>query len=310
MHLGLKATGALEADARRVGRLIPSVPMPSSPKANLPSRALEALLCCDPSHKRFLVDALYTDWRAERLVPPPAAPVPSVVVHPGRPLRPELVPHTDLPRRRPGSPEGHAALLHAIAHIEFNAINLALDCAYRFTGLPEDYYAGWLQIASEEAYHFGLIEARLQALGHAYGDFQAHNGLWEMALKTADDPLARMALVPRVLEARGLDATPPIVAGLRRIGDAETIAVLDIILGDEIGHVAMGDRWFRYFCRERGLAPEATYLALMLRLDAPWPPRPLNVEARRRAGFSAEEIVCLEAGKAAFRAARSDQSEP
>jgi len=111
--------------------------------------------------------------------------------------------------------------------------------------------------------------------------------------------LARMALVPRVLEARGLDATPPIVSALKRIGDAETIAVLDIILRDEIGHVALGDRWFRYFCAERGLAPEATYLVLMARFDAPWPPRPLNVEARRKAGFSDAEIACLEAGKAA-----------
>ncbi|MBK6652420.1 ferritin-like domain-containing protein [Zoogloea sp.] len=266
---------------------------------NLQARALEALMSCSPALKAAQVDTLLADWQAGHLVLPEAGALPPPVLDPGRPERPELVPHTELPRRRPGSPGGHAALLHAIAHIEFNAINLALDCAYRFSGLPADYYGAWLGVAAEEAYHFSLIEARLKDLGHAYGDFQAHNGLWEMAIKTADDPLARMALVPRVLEARGLDATPPIVSALKRIGDAETIAVLDIILRDEIGHVALGDRWFRYFCAERGLAPEATYLVLMARFDAPWPPRPLNVEARRKAGFSDAEIACLEAGKAA-----------
>lgn len=285
--------------------------MPHTPLTDLQARALEALMTCEPAIKAAQVEALLADWRAGALAPPAAAAVPPPLLEPGRPPRPELVPHTTLPRRRPGSPGGHAALLHAVAHIEFNAINLALDCAYRFAGLPADYYEGWLTVAAEEAYHFSLVEARLSDLGHAYGDFQAHNGLWEMAVKTADDPLARMALVPRVLEARGLDATPPIVAALRRIGDEATIGVLDIILRDEIGHVALGDRWFRYFCAGRGLEPEATYLALMTRFDAPWPPRPLNVEARRKAGFSAAEIARLEAGKAAFRASRpDDQSEP
>lgn len=267
-------------------------------------------MTCAPATKAAQVSALLSDWRVGRLTLLPAGEVSPVLIDPGRPSRPELVPHTTLPRRRPGSPEGHASLLHAIAHIEFNAINLALDCVQRFPGLPADYYEGWLTVAAEEAYHFSLVEARLGDLGYAYGDFQAHNGLWEMAIKTADDPLARMALVPRVLEARGLDATPPIVAALRRIGDDATISVLDIILRDEIGHVALGDRWFRYFCAGRGLEPEATYLDLMTRFDAPWPPRPLNAEARRRAGFSADEIARLEAGKAAFRTSQPDQSEP
>ena len=160
--------------------------------------------------------------------------------------------------RRVSSAEGHAALLHAIAHIEFNAINLALDCVYRFRGLAADFYTGWADVAAEEASHFGLVCERLRALGHDYGDFPAHNGLWEMTVKTAHDPLARMALVPRVLEARGLDATPPIMRKLEAIGDAETLRVLEIILRDEIGHVALGDRWFRHFCALRGVEPEAT----------------------------------------------------
>ena len=267
-------------------------------QTDIHARAYQALMACEPLEKAALVAALVADQEAGLLDVPDASPEPVLPVpDAGRPTKPELLAHTAVPRRKPGSPEGHAALLHAIAHIEFNAINLALDCVYRFRGLPADFYAGWLQVAAEEAYHFGLVTERLHAVGHAYGDFPAHRGLWDMAVKTADDPLARMALVPRVLEARGLDATPPIVAGLRRVGDVDSIAVLDIILRDEIGHVALGDRWFRYFCAERGLEPEAAYLGLMAEFDAPWPPRPLNVEARRKAGFSESEIARLEAGK-------------
>lgn len=265
---------------------------------DLHARAYRALMCGEPADKVAAVASLCNDRAAGHVPVPVTSTCPVLAVEDaGRPVRPELIPHTAVPRRKSGSPEGHAALLHAIAHIEFNAINLALDCVYRFRGLPDDYYDGWLQVAQEEAYHFGLVSGRLAELGYGYGDFPAHRGLWDMAVKTAADPLARMALVPRVLEARGLDATPPIVANLRRIGDEASIAVLDIILRDEIGHVALGDRWFRHFCAERGLEPEATYLALMAEFDAPWPPRPLNVEARRRAGFSAAEIARLEAGR-------------
>lgn len=272
--------------------------MPETPK-NIYVRAYEALMCSDPAEKSRLVTQLCRDWEQDVLPLPadegdcPALPV----IDAGRPDRPELITHTSVPSRKPSSAEGLAALLHAIAHIEFNAINLALDCVYRFRGLPADFYAGWLQVAEEEAYHFGLVTERLATVGFTYGDFPAHRGLWDMAVKTADDPLTRMALVPRVLEARGLDATPPIVAKLKKIGDDATIAVLDIILRDEIGHVALGDRWFRRFCAERGLEPEATYLALMTEFDAPWPPKPLNVEARRKAGFSAGEIARLEDGR-------------
>lgn len=268
-------------------------------REDLYARAYRALMCCSPSDKADLVAQLCRDWAQGLLTIPvddgacPVLPVPDA----GRPPLPELIEHTAVPRRKPASAEGLAALLHAIAHIEFNAINLALDCVYRFRGLPRDFYAGWLQVAAEEAYHFGLVTARLRAVGFAYGDFPAHRGLWDMAVKTADDPLARMALVPRVLEARGLDATPPIVAKLRQVGDEATIGVLDIILRDEIGHVALGDRWFRHFCAKRGVEPEATYLSLMTEFDAPWPPRPLNVEARLSAGFSADEIARLEAGR-------------
>jgi len=185
------------------------------------------------------------------------------------------------------------ALLHAIAHIEFNAINLALDCVYRFQSLPADFHAGWIRVASEEALHFCLVRERLLALGYDYGDLPAHNGLWEMACRTAHDPLARMALVPRVLEARGLDVTPPIMAKLRAAGDEASCAVLETILRDEVGHVALGDRWFRRLCAERGLEPEAEYLRLLRELDAPWPVPPLNLAARRQAGFGEDELARL-----------------
>jgi len=277
--------------------LLTSAPMLED-QNDLHARAWQALMSPVPADKAAFTRRLFDDWRAGRVVVPDASPCPVLAVDdPGRPERPELIAHTAVVRRKPGSVEGRAALLHAIAHIEFNAINLALDCVYRFRGLPADFYAGWLQVAAEEAYHFGLVSERLGASGFAYGDFPAHRGLWDMAVKTAADPLARMALVPRVLEARGLDATPPIIASLRRIGDDATIAVLDIILRDEIGHVALGDRWFRHFCAGRGLEPEATYLALMTEFDAPWPPKPLNVEARLQAGFSAVEITRLEGVK-------------
>ena len=264
--------------------------------------ALDALCLADPEAKAAQARALHaaldagdtidaTDAGARLAVP--AAPA----ALPGRPARPRLVAPTAVPLRSPFTAPGRAALLHAIAHIEFNAINLALDAVWRFAGMPPSYYADWLRVASEEALHFTLLRDHLRTLDHDYGDFDAHDGLWAMAERTAGDPLARMALVPRTLEARGLDATPPMQARLAQAGDARAVAILDIILRDEIGHVALGDRWFRHFCAQRGLEPEATYLSLMREFDAPWPPRPLNVEARQRAGFSSAEIACLEAGK-------------
>lgn len=188
-------------------------------------------------------------------------------------------------------------MLHAIAHIEFNAINLALDCVMRFRSFPAEFHDGWIRVAAEEAMHFGLVRARLNDLGFDYGDFAAHDGLWAMACRTASDALARMALVPRVLEARGLDATPPIMEKLRRIGDVESVAVLEIILRDEIGHVALGDYWFKQLCAAQCLEPEATYLELIEAFDAPRPQPPLHEAARLQAGFSPREIARLRLGR-------------
>lgn len=190
---------------------------------------------------------------------------------------------------------GRAALVHALAHIEFNAINLALDAAQRFSGMPPDYYADWLRVADEEAQHFDLLNTHLATLGrgYAYGDFPAHNGLWEMALRTAHDPLVRMALVSRVLEARGLDATPLIVEKLKTANDLRMVEILAIIERDEIGHVAIGSRWFGWLCVERGLEPEATFRQLLIDHDAPPLRPPFNLAARRQAGFSEPELAWL-----------------
>lgn len=212
---------------------------------------------------------------------------------PGRPARPELVPPLEVKTRSMRTVEGRAALIHALSHIEFNAINLALDAIWRFPGMPRDYYADWLRVAAEEALHFTLLAAHLQTLGYAYGDFPAHNSLWDMAEKTRDDVLARIALVPRTLEARGLDASPPVRAKLAQAGDHAAAAILDIILRDEIGHVAVGNRWFAWLCARRELDPVTTYAELAARYKAPQLRGPFNLEARRAAGFSESELATL-----------------
>lgn len=257
---------------------------------NLHLNARAALAECDVEAKLASAARLWSDWQADRLALE-AWTDPEPVIEAGRPPRPELVPPQQVPRRELSHPEGHAALIHALAHIEFSAINLALDAAYRFQGLSSAFYADWLKVAAEEADHFRLLRDHLRRLGHDYGDFPAHGGLWELAVKTANDPLARMALVPRLMEARGLDATPGIRKKLAAHGDVAGAAILDIILRDEITHVAAGDRWFRHLCAERGLTPETTWRRLVLDYDVPKPRRPFNEAARRAAGFSAEELA-------------------
>jgi uncharacterized ferritin-like protein (DUF455 family) len=215
---------------------------------------------------------------------------------PGRPARPELVVPAQVKQRSMATEEGRAALLHALAHIEFNAINLALDIMWRFAGMPPAFYRDWLRVAREEAYHFDLLRQRLAAMGYAYGDFPAHNGLWDMAQRTQDDLLARLALVPRTLEARGLDASPAIRAKLAGAGDAESAAIVDIILADEIGHVAIGNYWYKQLCAQAGKDPVSCYAELAQRYDAPRLRGPFNLEARRAAGFDDAELAALQAG--------------
>ncbi|ALK31300.1 ferritin-like domain-containing protein [Burkholderia plantarii] len=265
----------------------------SEPASCARATALAALLETDPAAKAGQARALHAALlaghvrldAARRFEPPAALP--------GRPARPELVEARLLRRRSMRSPEGRATLLHALAHIEFNAINLALDAVWRFAGMPEAFYADWLKVAAEEACHYLLLVGRLRDYGHVYGDFPAHDGLWEMCERTAGDVLARMALVPRTLEARGLDASPPIRARLAQAGDDASAAILDVILRDEIGHVAIGNRWFRHLCAQAGLDAHPTYLRLAAQYHAPRLRGPFNFDARRDAGFDETELAAL-----------------
>ena len=221
------------------------------------------------------------------------AVITSTKVTPGRPAKPELVSPLDLPKRSMRNIEGRAALIHALAHIEFNAINLALDAIWRFENMPDNYYTDWLKVAAEEAYHFSLLNAHLQTFGFTYGDFAGHNSLWEMVDRTKNDVLARMALVPRTMEARGLDASPQLRNKFAQVGDLAMAEILDIILRDEIGHVAIGNVWFNWLCVERILDPIATFEKICVEYSAPKLKPPFNLEARRKAGFSETELALL-----------------
>ena len=258
------------------------------------TRALEALRIDDPLEKVAAVQALRSalprvvvdglSWCAEIGEPPGL---------PGRPAKPPLVPARQVATRSPFTAAGRAALLHAVAHIEFNAINLALDAVWRFAGLPEAYYQDWLGVAADEARHFMLLSEHLQTLDVRYGDFNAHDGLRVMTQRTAHDVVARMALVPRTLEARGLDATPPMQAKFARAGDQRAVDILGVILLDEVGHVAIGNRWYRWLCQRDGLDPIQHYQALVERHQAPRPRPPFNLAARHAAGFTDEELALL-----------------
>ena len=230
--------------------------------ASLTSGAVAILAIADPAAKASASRRLAEIWDAGGLdvgdsVPPP---------RPARPERPLLRPPKEMPKRRAfGSLAGRIALLHAVAHIELNAIDLAWDLVARFGGpnLPREFFDDWIGVAEEEAKHFSLVARRLAAFGARYGDLPAHDGLWEAAQATAHDLLARLAVVPLVLEARGLDVTPGMIERLRRFGDDESATVLQVIYDDEIGHVAAGRRWFEWLCRRRDVPPAATYQALV-----------------------------------------------
>jgi uncharacterized ferritin-like protein (DUF455 family) len=273
---------------------MPSEPLdlPQAP-AELRAAALHALCVVQLAEKLAAVQALDAAFAATGVLDAKAQLKP-IALLPGRPAKPALVHPARVPRRSPNTVQGRAALLHALAHIEFNAINLALDAIWRFPGLPAAFYSDWLKVAREEALHFSLLAEHLQTLGAAYGDFEAHDGLWIMAQKTAADPLARMALVPRLLEARGLDASPPIRAKLAAAGDARAVEILDVIMRDEVGHVEIGNRWYRHLCQQQGREPVATFWALLEQYGSPAPKGPFNLDARRAAGFTPAELDALE----------------
>ncbi|MEO8001344.1 MAG: ferritin-like domain-containing protein [Arenimonas sp.] len=219
---------------------------------------------------------------------------PQAIKAPGRPDKPILVPPKNLPKRGMGTTAGRACFLHAITHIEFNAVNLAWDAVYRFRDMPYEYYADFVKVASDEARHFSMLSKRLQEMDMQYGDFEAHNGLWEMAEKTAHSCLARMALVPRVLEARGLDVTPGMMSRLRSVGDHVSADILEIILEEEIPHVAAGTRWFLWCCEQENKEPLQTFSDLITGLAKASIRGPYNLPARNAAGFGDAEIAMLE----------------
>jgi uncharacterized ferritin-like protein (DUF455 family) len=260
---------------------------------NLYQAAQACLLNTRVTEKVDSAKTLWADYQSGDLTMEPLA-LPAVK-EAGRPDLPVLVPPGKLARRKLTTAKGHAALIHAVAHIEFNAINLACDAASRFQGMPDAYYGDWLKVAAEEAHHFTLLQARLAQLGYTYGDFPAHNGLWEMAQRTADNLLYRMAVAPRMMEARGLDVTPGMIDRFRQVGDSQTAEILQIILSDEIGHVEVGSRWFRYLCEQQGLDAEKQYLQIIRTEFRHMVRCPLHKAARLAAGFTEYELAQLEA---------------
>lgn len=215
----------------------------------------------------------------------------------GLPAGLDLVHPSQVARRRLGTPAGRVALLHAVAHIEFSAINLALDAVYRFRNMPFEYYSDWLTVAAEECYHFTLVRHQLKKMDSDYGQLVAHNGLWEVARYSASDVLQRMALVPRVLEARGLDVTPSMIKRVDAVGDRQFADILKIIHRDEIRHVRAGSKWFHYCCTKRSLEPDATFDTILGQYKSDMNAAisgPFHRSARLNAGFSEAELEKLQ----------------
>ncbi|NNE84278.1 MAG: ferritin-like domain-containing protein [Alphaproteobacteria bacterium] len=252
---------------------------------NLAAAAAQILATADPAEKVRLSALTAEAWRSGGLAQSGLCSLPD---RPARPAQPVLSPANEVPRRRINTAvRGRIALLHALAHIELNAIDLAWDIIARFASpaLPKAFFDDWVLVAAEEAKHFSLLAQRLREFDAAYGDLPAHDGLWESAMATRHDLAARLAVVPLVLEARGLDVTPAMIAKLQSAGDDPSAAILEIIYRDEIGHVRIGQRWFSFACAARGLAPEpawrdyvATYFKGALK-------PPFNVAARDAAGI-------------------------
>ncbi|MFK8078727.1 MAG: ferritin-like domain-containing protein [Granulosicoccus sp.] len=273
--------------------------------------AEDALLCAEPVQKAEASKALYRDWMAmtpsqqKQALRDSGGSTVRVLEAPGRPEKPRLVDARDLARRGLGSLEGRVALIHSLAHIEFNAINLALDAVYRFRGLPENYVEDWLRVASDEGEHFLLLHHRLASLDAFYGQLPAHDGLWDMARRTDHDVLVRMALVPRILEARGLDVAPPMIEKLRHLKDHETADILQRIYTDEITHVEVGNRWFRHICEQRSLDGTTVFHDLLRGENSAYLRSPYNREARLQAGFNEQELALIKQMESEYKAANA-----
>ncbi|CAG7856048.1 hypothetical protein MCAMS1_00393 [biofilm metagenome] len=238
-------------------------------------------------HAKSLMEAGRLDFSSKNTV----QPISSVQF----PNKPVLMEPRYMPDRKLTSPEGIIAFFHAIAHVEFMAISLAWDLLYRFRGLPQQFYQDWLTVADEEAQHFELIQQHLHGLQVKYGDLAAHGGLWEHAVETADDLLGRLAIVPRCMEARGLDVTPAIINKFAAIDDTAGVAILNRILTDEVKHVERGSYWFKSLCNQQGLKPDSHFQALITQYYRGGRPKgPFNRELRKQAGFTKAELDWLE----------------
>ncbi len=263
--------------------------------------AIRILQIADPWQKAIATRRFVAKWREGSL---PSSPHNTELSdHPARPERPELWSPGKMPKRRFGNSQGRASLIHAIAHIEVTAIDLALDMTARFTEqvlaetnyeLSNEFIGDWLSVADDEARHFNLLSERLSAMGLAYGDLPAHSGLWDIATRTMDDVLARLALAPLVMEARGLDVTPGMIEKFRKYGDDDNADALLVIYEDEIGHVAIGAKWFRLMAEKRGQNPVAHFRDLVVARFPGGLKPPFNHNARFKAGFGREfyENLC------------------
>jgi uncharacterized ferritin-like protein (DUF455 family) len=255
--------------------------------------ALNCIQESNPNLKLALTNEFKSLWLENKLYLE-STPEIIKIIAPGLPDTLSLVLPRDLPKRKLHHTDGKAALLHAIAHIEFNAINLAWDAIYRFQNMPKEYYTDWLQIAAEEAKHFSLLNEYLNDLGYQYGDFPAHNSLWELAVETDYDVLVRMALVPRIMEARGLDVTPGMIKKFEQIGDSRAVAILNLILSEEQGHVFIGNKWFNALCKDRQLEPLTTFRELISKHVKGQIKPPFAKAYRIAAGFTEIELAMLE----------------
>jgi len=261
------------------------------PYQSLQLLCYSALMEVQPDKKCQLVDELEKAYKKNELSIEHTSP--EKILTPGRPSKPELVLPKFLKKRGIAKQSGRNHLMHAVAHIEFNAINLALDAVYRFADQPADYYRDWLRVAAEEAKHFGLVCDYLAKHGVTYGDFPAHDGLWDMCVRTQHNILARMALVPRVLEARGLDVTPSLIEKLKQAGDKDAVAVLELIYAEEVEHVRIGSDWFVFQCKQQALEPEKTFLDCVEKYLHGELRGPFNLTARQKAGFTVTELAYL-----------------
>jgi len=253
----------------------------------------KALLETNTNRKCVLVKALFDGWQANLLEREQDLAILDIE-DPGRPQLPLLVDPRNLKRRSTASEQGRIYLLHAFAHIEFCAINIALDAVYRFRNMPDRFIHDWLLVASEEAKHFTLLNDCLSQRGSFYGDCEAHSGLWDMVCKTRSDVLHRMALVPRVMEARGLDVTPGMIERFEQVHDNQAVEILKVIYADEVGHVAIGNYWYHYLCEQCELDPISTFQALIDEYLGGKLRGPFNWPARLEAGFNSDELEALE----------------